>query len=74
MKKRGRGAIIAVFLVAIVVFGIIYEAWNTVSTIFEPPATNQTHTVTLTIIPQETTTQIANDLYKEGLIRYPLAF
>ena len=74
MRKRGRGAIIAVFLVAIVVFGLIYEAWNTVTTVFEPPATSQTQQVTLSIQPNETASQIADDLYKKGLIRNTLAF
>ncbi len=74
MKKRGRGAIIAVFLVAIVIFGLIYEAWNTVTTVFEPPAPGQAQSVTLSIQPGETTTQIADDLYKKGLIHSTLAF
>jgi UPF0755 protein len=74
MNKRGRGAMIAVFLVAIVLFGVIYEAWNTVTTVFEPPATSQSHSVTLTIQPGETSTQIADDLYNKGLIRNTLAF
>jgi UPF0755 protein len=74
MKKRGRGAIIAVFLVAIVIFGVIYEAWNTVTTVFEPPSTSQNHPVTLTIQSGESTTQIADDLYNKGLIRNTLAF
>src|SRR5579859_6694299 len=73
MRKRGRGAIIAVFLVAIVIFGLIYEAWNTVTTVFEPP-TGQAHAITLTIKSGETTTQIADDLYNQGLIRSTLAF
>ena len=74
MNKRGRGAIIAVFLVAIVVFGVIYEAWNTVTTVFEPPATSQSQSVKLVIQPQETAAQIADDLYSKGLIRSTLAF
>lgn len=74
MRKRGRGATIAVFLVAIVIFGVIWEAWSTVSTVFEPPATTQTQQVMLTIQPGETTSQIADDLYKKGLIRNTTAF
>lgn len=74
MRKRGRGAMIAVFLVAIVIFGVIYGAWTTVSTIFEPPAPTQAQTILLTIQPGETTQQIADDLYKKGLIRSTLAF
>lgn len=74
MRKRGRGAMIAVFLVALVVFGVIYEAWSTVTTVFEPPSTGQTQTVTLTIQSGETTPQIADDLYSKHLIRNALAF
>jgi UPF0755 protein len=74
MRKRGRGAMIAVFLVAIVVFGVIYEAWNTVTTVFEPPATGQTQQVKLVIDPNESITQIADDLYQKGLIHNTMAF
>ncbi|HEX7735256.1 MAG TPA: endolytic transglycosylase MltG [Ktedonobacteraceae bacterium] len=74
MRKRGRGAIIAVFLVAIVVFGVIWESWNLVSTAFEPPAATQAQAVPLTIQPGESASQIADDLYNKGLIRSPLAF
>jgi UPF0755 protein len=74
MKKQGRGAIIAVFLVAIVIFGVIYEAWSMVTTVFEPPATNQSKQVTLTIQPKDTPAQVADELYRDGLIRNPTAF
>ncbi|HLI71843.1 MAG TPA: endolytic transglycosylase MltG [Ktedonobacteraceae bacterium] len=74
MRKRGRGTLIAVILVTVILFAAIYEAWSTVTTIFAPPATNQTKQVTLVIEPNETTEQIANDLYQKGLIRNPLAF
>src|SRR5690242_6032220 len=74
MRKRGRGAMIAVFLVAIVVFGVIWEGWNLVTTVFEPPSTNQTKQIRLVINQNETAPQIADDLYRQGLIRNPLAF
>lgn len=74
MRKRGRGAIIAVFLVAIVVFGIIYGAWNGIATVFEPPQATQAQPITLNIRSGESTTQIADDLYKKGLIRNTLVF
>lgn len=74
MRKRGRGAMIAVFLVALVLFGAIYGAWTTVTTIFEPPNSGQTQPVMLTIRPGETTPQIADDLYSQHLIRNSLAF
>jgi UPF0755 protein len=74
MRKRGRGAMIAVFLVALVIFGLVYGVWSTITTIFEPPATNSTQSVPLVIQSGESTQQIADDLYKKGLIRNPLAF
>lgn len=74
MRKRGQGAIIAVFLVAIVIFGVMWESWNIVSTVFDPPATGQAQPVALTIQSRETIQQLADDLYKRGLIRSSLAF
>lgn len=74
IKKRGLGAVIAVFLVTIAIFGITYGAWNAITTVFAPPATNQTQPITLTIQPSETPAQIADDLYNKGLIRNTLAF
>lgn len=65
---------IAVFLVALVIFGLIYGAWSTITTIFEPPVTNSTQSISLVIQNGENTQQIADDLYKKGLIRNPLAF
>jgi UPF0755 protein len=72
--KRGRGAMIAVFIIAIVVFGGIYTAWNTVTDVFLPPSTSQTRQVPLVVQNGETADQVANDLYAKGLIRNPLAF
>jgi UPF0755 protein len=74
MKKRGHGAMIAVFLVTIVIFGVTYGAWTTVTTVFAPPALTQTTQISLVIQSGETTPEIADDLYKRGLIRNPLAF
>lgn len=74
MQRRGRGAIIAVFLVTLVIFGTIYFAWSTVTTVFSPPTTTQSNSVSLVIQEGESTQQIGDDLYKRGLIRNPLAF
>src|SRR5260370_1155542 len=74
MKKRGHGAMIAVFLVTIVIFGVTYGAWTTVTTVFAPPALTQTTQISLVIQSGETTPEIADDLYKRGLIRNPLPF
>lgn len=73
MKKQGRNAIIATFLVALVVFGLIYGAWNLVTPVLQPPAP-QGKPVTIVIQPNETASQIADDLYRHGLIRNTLAF
>ena len=74
MRKRGRGALIAVFLLALIIFGVIYGAWSTITTVFEPPAATHTGPITLIVKDGETTAQIADDLYAHGLIRNPLAF
>ena len=74
MKKRGRGAIIAVLLVTLVIFGALYGAWSAITTVFEPPMTTRTTQIPLVIQSGESTTQIADDLYQKGLIRNPLAF
>ncbi len=74
MRKRGRGTLIAIFLVALVLFGAIYGGWTAITTVFAPPITNQTKQITLIIENNETTETIANDLYQKGLIRNPLVF
>lgn len=74
MSKRGRGAIIAVFLMALVLFGLIYGAWSTIATVFEPPAVTHPGPITLVVKEGETTAQIADDLYIHNLIRNSLAF
>lgn len=74
MSKRGRGAILAVFLMALVLFGLIYGAWSTIANVFEPPTVTHPGPITLVVKEGETTTQIADDLYAHNLIRNPLAF
>ena len=74
MRKRGRGALIAVFLIALIIFGVIYGVWSTITTVFEPPAATHAGSITLIVKDGETTAQIADDLYARGLIRNPLAF
>jgi UPF0755 protein len=73
-RKRGRGAIIGVFLTALVIFGIIYGAWSTITTVFAPPVATHSGPITLAVKEGETTAQIADDLYAHSLIRNPLAF
>lgn len=72
-RKRGRGAIIAVFVIAVIVFGVIWEAWSTFTDVFLPPS-NTSKQITLVIQEGENTQQIANDLVDKGLVRNALAF
>lgn len=74
MEKRGRGAMIAVVIVAFAVFGGVWETWSMVTDVFLPPSVNHGKTVTLVVQSGENTDQIANELYAMGLIRNPLAF
>jgi len=74
MRRRGRGAIIAVFLAVLVIFGLIYGAWTAISTVFGPPTTSQSSQVPLVIQNGESTQQIADELHKDGLINNSLAF
>jgi UPF0755 protein len=75
MKKRGpRGAIIAVFLLGLLIFGGVYFAWTTVTDIFQPVSADQGKTIAVVVQNGDTTLQIANELQAKGLIRNALAF
>src|SRR2546429_4990342 len=76
MKRRStRGAIIAVLLLGLLIFGIVYYAWNTVTSIFQPvDAAGQGRVIAIQIRKGESTAQIADDLQSKGLIRNALAF
>ena len=76
MKRQGsRAAIISVLVVGAIIFGLVYFAWNTGSSIFQPVSTSgQGATIHLVIQSGETTQQIAEDLQSKGLIRNALAF
>jgi UPF0755 protein len=73
--QSARVAIIAVFLLGILIFGGVYYTWNTVTDIFQPvsPA-GEGRIIPIQIKPGETTAQIADDLQAKGLIRNALAF
>lgn len=73
-ERHRRGAVIAVCLAALVILGIIYGTWTTVTTLFSPPEVTRSTPVPLLIQRGESTQEIADDLYKKGLIRNPLAF
>ena len=75
MKKRGQsGAIVAVLLLGILIFGGVYFAWTTANDVFQPVSTGQGQTIALVIHDGESTLQIAGDLQAKGLIRNALAF
>jgi peptidoglycan lytic transglycosylase G len=75
MKKRGqRGAIVAVLLLGLLIFGGIYFAWTTVTDIFQPVNVDQSKTVTIVVQSGDGARQIADELQVKGLIRNALAF
>lgn len=76
MKKRGsRAAIISVLLLGILIFGIVYFAWSTVTDVFQPvDSSGAGKTIPLVIQNGESTNQIADQLQAKGLIRNALAF
>lgn len=77
-RTQGRGsrtAIIAVFLLGLLIFAGVYFAWNTVTEIFQPVASgNAIKTVNFQVQAGATTQDIANELQADGLIRSSLAF
>ena len=74
-KPRSRAAIISVLLLAAIIFGLVYYAWNTMTDIFQPVNANAKGTkIPFEITQNETTTQIGNSLQAKGLIRNALAF
>ncbi|GAC1614462.1 MAG: endolytic transglycosylase MltG [Ktedonobacteraceae bacterium] len=73
--RSARGAIIAVFLLGILVFVGVFYAWNTATDIFQPASpSGQGKTIPIRIRSGETAAQIADDLQSKGLIRNALAF
>lgn len=74
-RQQPRGAIIAVFLLGVLIFSGVLFAWNTFTAIFQPVASSGPgKTISIVIQNGENTTQIANDLEAKGLIRNALAF
>ncbi len=74
-QPRSRAAIIAVLLLGILIFFIVYQASNTVAAVFQPAASNgQGQQIPFKIRDGESTAQIADDLQSKGLIRNALAF
>lgn len=72
--RSARGAIIAVLLLGILIFGGVYYAWNTATDIFRPVSSNGGKVIPIKITSGESTAQIADDLQRKGLIRNALAF
>src|SRR6266851_5800085 len=74
-RQRSRGAIIAVVLLGVLIFGGVLFAWNTINDIFQPVTpSGPGKAITIVIRNGETTLQIANDLQSSGLIRNAYAF
>ncbi len=76
MKGRSpRAGIIAVLIVAVLVFVLSYFAYSTAVSIFQPvDPVGQGKVVPFRITTGESTAQIADDLQQKGLIRNALAF
>src|SRR5947209_1870841 len=76
MKGRSsRSAIIAVFLLGLLVFAGVFYAWTTVTDIFQPVSPSGSgRTIPIQIKKGETAAQIADELQAKGLIRNALAF
>jgi UPF0755 protein len=75
MKGRGpRVAIIAVFVLGVLIFGGVYYLYTTVTDIFQPVDSPPGKPITVIIQQGETTLDIANALQARGLIRNALAF
>lgn len=74
-KPRSRAAIISVLLLALIIFGLVYYAWNTTIDIFQAVNSNAKGTyISFQITQGETTAQIGDSLQSKGLIRNALAF
>jgi UPF0755 protein len=74
-KPRSRAAIISVLLLAVIIFGLVYYAWNTTTDIFQPVNANAGGAaIPFTITQGETTAEIGDSLQAKGLIRNALAF
>lgn len=76
MKGRSpRAGIIAVLIVAVLVFGLSYFTYSTAVSIFQPVnSVGQGKVIPFRITQGESTAQIADDLQQKGLIRNALAF
>ncbi len=75
MKQlKSRKALVPIMLLGVLAFTLIYLLWSAASDVFLPanPATNRT--VSVTVAPGESTTQLANQLQQKGLIKSALAF
>ncbi|GCE10209.1 endolytic transglycosylase MltG [Tengunoibacter tsumagoiensis] len=74
MRRRSLTAFISVLLVAVIIFIGVSWLWNSVSDVFQPASSSSNKPVTVVINKNETTAEIADDLYNKGLIRNALAF
>src|SRR5689334_7090019 len=75
MPRRSRNrVVIAVCLAALVISALFYGLWSAVTMLFAPPEVTQQRQTALIIENGESTQEIADDLYKKGLIRNAQAF
>ena len=60
MKRRGsRAAIISVLLLGLLIFGVVYFAWTTITDVFQPVSASQT-TIPFVVKSGETGSQVAD--------------
>lgn len=77
MKRPGSpvAALISVFVLGAIIFGIVSYIWNVSTDVFQPVSVaGSGKKIAFEIKPGESTTQIADDLQAKGLIRNALSF
>jgi UPF0755 protein len=76
MRRPGsrRAALISVLLLFVIIFVAAYYAYSTGTQIFQPANPTSNKPVSIQIMPNETTAEIADELQAKGLIRNALAF
>ncbi|MBE3558647.1 MAG: endolytic transglycosylase MltG [Ktedonobacteraceae bacterium] len=74
-KSGGRLALLSVILLGLIIFGIVYYAWNTTTDVFQPASSDpNSKPIAFSVEKGDTTAQIAERLQQKGLIRNALAF
>lgn len=73
-QRKSRKVLISTVLLGVLAFTLIYFLWSAVSDVFLPANPAVSRTVSITVAPGETITQIADQLQQKGLIKSALAF